>query len=272
MSESVPMQVKEDRAFQEGDMVDAFLNHYNTTHGWMRTAIIRWALERFVSQGGPLRVADIGCGDARESIWLASMGHSVVAVDPSTVMIDRARALWSQKEKAQVAGSLDLRIGNEGSVRDEFSLGFFDLVLSHGVLMYQAEPLVFLKRHAELLRDGGHLSLLTTNALSLPIDAALDGNPEQALRYLTERRSVGRLGQATVSNTLEELQVLLHGVGLRMTNWFGVRIFSDRLDETVELSDVDRNAYLELEKATATLDPYRSMARGLLVIARAGHA
>ena len=152
-------------------------------------------------------------------------------------------------------------------MRNDFPTESFDLVLSHGVLMYQSDPHGFLERHAELLREGGHLSLLTKNALNMPLQTAWEGRPDEALRCLTERQAPGPLGQETVWYTPEELHVLLRDAGMQVTTWFGLRIFSDRLDEDSALSDVDRESYLKLEIAAAMMEPFRSVAPGICFIA-----
>lgn len=257
----------EQEAFQEPSVVDAFLQHYDTPRGWMRTAIIQHFLEPVLASDHGLRIVDVGCGDARESIWLAAKGHSVLAVDPSEAMIERGRLLLAQVG-TELAGSLEFHHGNEVSIQTELRPGSFDLVLSHGVLMYQSESSLFLSRHASLLRDGGHLSLLTRNALYMPLKAARDGNPGEALRYRSDRRSTGPMGHVTVSHSPEELFKLLSNVGLETTSWYGLRTFSDHLDDGATVTEDDLHRYLELELALSEVEPYRSVAPGIGVIAR----
>ena len=76
------------------------------------------------------RVLDLGCGEGRNSLFLASLGHSVVAIDRSAAGIDKLRAI------AEHAGTnVDARVGDIGALEldpaDEY-----DCVLAHGVLYY----------------------------------------------------------------------------------------------------------------------------------------
>ena len=44
------------------------------------------------------RAVDLGCGEGRNAVWLASLGWDVTAVDMSAVGVDRGRALAEQQE------------------------------------------------------------------------------------------------------------------------------------------------------------------------------
>jgi len=78
------------------------------------------------------RVLDLGCGEGRNSLFLASLGHAVVAIDRSAAGIAKLRAI-AERSGAQ----LDARVGDIAAfelVED------FDCVLAHGVLYYLDNP------------------------------------------------------------------------------------------------------------------------------------
>ncbi|MGB0112450.1 MAG: methyltransferase domain-containing protein [Ilumatobacteraceae bacterium] len=55
----------------------------------------------------PGRAVDIACGAGAQSLWLASLGHRVTALDVSPVAIDLTRA---SAQRAGVDGSIDARV------------------------------------------------------------------------------------------------------------------------------------------------------------------
>ncbi len=78
------------------------------------------------------RVLDLGCGEGRNSLFLASLGHSVVAIDRSPAGIDKLRAI------AERSGTrLEARVGDIGTLDIDED---YDCVLAHGVLYYLDNP------------------------------------------------------------------------------------------------------------------------------------
>lgn len=257
-------------AFRDAAVATKFLSHYDTLRGEIRTEIVRRHLQSRLVTGTPLRVVDIGCGDARDSIWLATLGHDVLAVDPSQAMLDRAKALWSTQKDDIDRGCLTVHHGDERSVLDKYGTRSFDLVLSHGVLMYQPDPRAFLVAHVALMRDGAMLSLLTKNSLSLAYRAAHEGKLEEAMRLLDDSQSAGHLGQLTQAHSPQEISDWLFGIGATITSWVGVRIFADHFDETAVVTAEQRDSYFELEWRAAPLPSFRATAPLVHIIARRG--
>jgi tellurite methyltransferase len=95
------------------------------------------------------RVLDLGCGEGRNSLFLASLGHSVLAIDHSDAGITKLRAL---AERSGVA--LEARVGDVAAVE---LVEDFDCVLAHGVLYYLDNPVwrQLLTRAKERTRPGG---------------------------------------------------------------------------------------------------------------------
>ena len=98
----------------------------------------------------PGRALDLGCGEGRHAIWLASQGWQVTAIDFSSIGIDRARIL-AKKSGVEV----------EWLVADVASYcppaGGFDLVVISFLHTGAAERSKWLAAAVKALRPGGTL-------------------------------------------------------------------------------------------------------------------
>ena len=56
----------------------------------------------------PGRALDLGCGQGRNSVWLATLGHDVTGLDLSPVAIDHARRLAAEWEVEAHFAAIDL--------------------------------------------------------------------------------------------------------------------------------------------------------------------
>ena len=124
----------------------------------------KWTQE-WLAQPGVMpansKVLDAGCGDGYVTCSLAQLPNvdSVTGVDLSSAMLLQAE---TRARQAGVTHKVDLR---EGSV-DAFS-GPWNVVVSLGVVGYQAAPLAFVKRLADAVVPGGWLVLTVGNPHSL---------------------------------------------------------------------------------------------------------
>jgi 2-polyprenyl-3-methyl-5-hydroxy-6-metoxy-1,4-benzoquinol methylase len=115
----------------------------------------------FASRGKPV-ILDAGCGDAAHSIRLAKRGFSVVAVDLSEYILDKARANAAAKGLERMirferGNLLALPVADES----------YDCVLCWGVLMHVPEVEKALSELVRVLRPGGLLILSENNMWSL---------------------------------------------------------------------------------------------------------
>ncbi|MEL5953419.1 methyltransferase domain-containing protein [Streptomyces sp. CLV115] len=101
----------------------------------------------------PGDVLDLGCGAGGDALWLARLGWRVIAVDVSSVAVERLRGL------ALTNGLSDDRLSaQQHDLRRSFPDGAFDLVCAH----YLHTPLdldraALLRAAAHALRPGGRL-------------------------------------------------------------------------------------------------------------------
>jgi S-adenosylmethionine-dependent methyltransferase len=253
--------------FDDREVRERFLAHYDSLRGQVRTEVVRRHLRTIAASiaATPLRVLDVGCGDGRDSLWLADMGHDVVAADPSEAMLEIAR---HRMGAPRAEGSIELFHGDVEHVLDAYGAGGFDLVLSHGVLMYQRDPAAFVARHVELLRDGGLLSLLAKNADALVHRAVNEASIDEAIRLLDDSLSVGHLGLPTGAQSIHELSEIACEAGATVRSWAGVRIFTDTPSDLLLTTADDK--LIELEWCAARRDPHRHTAALLHVVLHRG--
>ena len=147
---------------------------------WARPEVV-WGLfatpERDLGVLGDVRgldVAELACGTAYFSAWLARAGAATVAVDFS-------------REQLATASRLQLRLGPDfplvqaDAERLPLASGRFDLVVSeHGAAAW-CDPERWLPEAARLLRPGGRLVFLTNSLLSALCVPAEEGVAEERL-------------------------------------------------------------------------------------------
>ena len=121
-----------------------------------------------------LQVAELACGTAYVSAWLARAGARVVALDLSGEQLATARRL-----QRQVGPSFPLL--HADAERVPLASGRFDLVVSeHGAAAW-CDPERWLPEAARLLRPGGRLVFLTNSHLSALCVPADEGIAERHL-------------------------------------------------------------------------------------------
>jgi len=131
------------------------------------------------------RALDLGAGEGRNALWLASLGWRVTAVDFSSVGISRLRDMAAERNLVVEAVVADLR-------RYEPPPGAFDLV----ILFYLQVPAdlleIVLARASRAVAPGGTLLLIGHDVENLerghggPPDPAVLQSPEQVTAVLAE--------------------------------------------------------------------------------------
>ncbi|MGD1910418.1 MAG: class I SAM-dependent methyltransferase [Rivularia sp. (in: cyanobacteria)] len=119
-------------------------------------------IEKEIGYNKEAKIIDIGCGTGRHSIELAKRGYSVVGIDLSESMLQRAR---------QKAASQNLDIVFEKHDAREFSYSYkFDLVImlcEGGFSLMETDEMNFqiLQNAANALKPKGKLIFTTLNGL-----------------------------------------------------------------------------------------------------------
>ncbi|HDH03576.1 MAG TPA: class I SAM-dependent methyltransferase [Actinobacteria bacterium] len=117
----------------------------------------------------PRRVLDLGCGQGRNALWLASQGHDVTGLDLSPVAIDQAKEMARASGLEVSFSALDLATDWRPSA-DAFDL----VVLSYLQLPESARKPIHAKA-VETLAPGGMIFLIAHHPDNL--DQGVGGPP-----------------------------------------------------------------------------------------------
>lgn len=247
----------------EPDASRRFLELYKTLRGVVRLTLIDRQLSEHIKEP-PATICDVGGGAGHNSIPLARRGYEIKILDPSPEMLQRAQQSLDAEDEA-VSDRVKLVEGVGEDAPRLFGEEAFDVVLCHGVLIYLApDPLI--EALSAIARPGTVISILTKNANALATRPALTGRYEDALASFDSKRETNRLGINTRADTVPELSAKLKDYGIELEQWYGVRVFTDHLDDRPpgpDLSDV-----LEVEWEAGRRDPYRGVARLVHLVGR----
>lgn len=199
-------------------------SHYDLVRGYVRQELTRMNLWPYISQG-PLRVADIGGGDGRDSFWLAEQGHDVVLVDPEETSLLLAN---ERRDSVSTMGQVHLVNGDINMLMERGEKESFDLVLSHGVLMYDYHnPQVHVDKLAFLTKPRGYISLLTKGYQGAIERLTSQDRQEDLANFINNRQMVNNLGIRIQAFDENELETMLINTDAKICKWAGVRIETD---------------------------------------------
>lgn len=136
-----------------------------------------------VQQLRPGRALDLGCGEGRNSVWLATLGWRVTAVDFSDVGLDKGRCL-ARRHRLHVRWLLrDLLAYTPRS-------GHYDLVLMCYLQLPHGELTLVIRRAVRALVPGGTFLYIAHDRSNLerghggPRDPAVLRTPEEVVDML----------------------------------------------------------------------------------------
>jgi S-adenosylmethionine-dependent methyltransferase len=215
--------------------------------------------------GGGDRILDVGCGQGTQALILARAGHDVTGLDPSEDLLGRFEEQLSS-EPAEVRGRVHV-VRGFGEAAAELTPGPFDVVLCHGVLMYLANIREMLGALSRVAASEAVLSLLVRNGLAPAMRPGLLGQWDEAMAAFDSQDYVNRLGLRARMHTPADLDTALAPFGWRLETWFGVRVFTDHLEEAAPTkTELAQIVAAELEAGRR--DPYRQVAAFLHLIYR----
>jgi S-adenosylmethionine-dependent methyltransferase len=208
--------------------------------GRIRRALIHRDLEHCLPtlDEKSLNVLEIGAGAGHTTLWLASKGHQVTAVEPSPKM-----RLAAQKN--QQANAPNLTIHWIDKTLEQFEPhGTFDLVIAHAVLEWTDDPDTNLRRLWDWVKPGGYLSLAFFNAHARRLKQMIRGEVPALQGTLRRGRSPLTPRHWFCPELIKAKLASLGGICIGQT---GLRCVSDLLPKrrSDELSD---EALIQLEE------------------------
>lgn len=257
---------------------DAIADHfekkvYGGLKGEIRLAVLRRDIFEYSAKlseklGRPLRILDVGAGLAQISIELATQGHSLVINDISANMLEKAKVSAAQIDKAlditwYVCPYQDLE---DKLNKDKGSHGAkFDLILSHALLEWLAEPAMVMDFFDRQLAAHGAISLCFYNPASFDYRNLIMGNfnlldntdyKADNKKSLTPNHPVAK----------EEVEAWLAEHHYQTVLTSGLRVFHDY----APLKRGGHNhpdAVIRMELRYSQLEPYKWLGRYLHVMA-----
>lgn len=216
------------------------------------------------------RVLDIGCGQGTQALRLARRGHLVTGLDSSARLLDDFRASL-EAEPAEVGDRVRLIQGEAEASADLFSPSCFDVVLCQGVLMYFPDPYPLLDAIAHVVAPGGMVSLLVRNGDALAMRPGLLGDWDSVGKAFDGDSYRNRIGVDARADRLQDLTAALAQRQMYVSQWYGVRVFTDTAASDAPLPDeATLDAIVRYEERAGRTDPYRHVAALLHLIAVRG--
>lgn len=250
-------------------LVDTYVDHFGSGRGVVREELVdRHILEHLGDELEGRRIVDFGSGAGQQTIRFAERGCHVTLVEPSPLMMDRARARLAELP-AEVGDRVTMMCATAQEAAAQLPKASFDAVLSHGVLMYLDSPVPLVTIMVEAARPGGLVSVLTKSSEALAARAGFQGDFATALRAFEQAETTrGWLGVETRGDSVAGLTDCLAGLGAERLAWHGVGVFSDHRDDLDGRSAAELATLVELEYRAGRVDPYRGIARLIHVLAR----
>lgn len=252
----------EDKNFD--DLVDRFLNKvYESEKGKLRLELIKNDFEDFlprIMNNQKAEILDIGGGLGQVSRMMANLDHSVTMCDISEKMLKKAEEFTSEKEKSNITfvqSSLQEIMGKINKKSD--------FIIFHAVLEWMAEPDKAINYLFELLKTGGHVSILFYNKNGIIYHNILRGN----LKKIFKEDFVGFPNSLTPKNPilLEDVKNWLSAYNFEIISQSGIRCFYDYINWQVK-DKISYEDILNIEKKYYRKEPYASMGRYIHLIAK----
>lgn len=255
---------------------DAIADHfekkvYGGLKGEIRLAVLRRDIFEYSTQmsealGRPLRILDVGAGLAQIAIELAAQGHSVVINDISANMLEKAKASAEKIDKKLDITwyvcpyqALEEKLAEQKKEK-------FDLIMSHALLEWLAEPAAVMDFFDQHLTDGGALSVCFYNPASFDYRNLIMGNfnlldntdyKADNKKSLTPNHPVAK----------EEVESWLKAHDYQTVRSSGLRVFHDYAP-LKRGGHNDPDAVIRMELRYSQLEPYKWLGRYLHILAK----
>ena len=244
-----------DRNFD--DLTEKFARKvYGGLKGDIRLAVIWRDLLAVVPQletQAPLRILDIGGGLGQLTVALAKLGHQVVYNDLSQQMLEAAQ------KRAAEAGLLDKITWYQQpyqTLKDQ-DLGQFDLVMSHALIEWLAEPERLIADLQRYLAPQGLLSLTFYNQNALVYRNLIRGNFNVLQGEFSAHPKSLTPGEPLQPDAVQQW---VEQAGLVTDYSAGIRVFHDYVT-TQRGGHEDASAVIEMELHHSVQEPFKWLGR-----------
>lgn len=154
----------------------------------------KW-LSAFLGNKKNLKILEINCGTGDDALWLASLGHNVVATDASIAMIQEAKQKQQQNDHTGQVVFLQSAFADLQMVLPAQK---FDLIFSNfsGLNCVPADELKWLNASFhELLNPGGYMAVVIFGKYNWweTFYYLLKMNPGKAFRRWHQKQSISQL-------------------------------------------------------------------------------
>lgn len=242
-----------------------FADYGSSLRGFVRYRITQENLLPFLTKK-KLRILDVGGGSGPDTGWLAEKGHYVTFLEPS----EKQRQFAQRRFNFFLQDKARKRITIEPVGLADFPKGKgYDVVLVHGVAMYQPDPRAFIAEALSYVRRGGLISLVEKGYYGAEARAIRHQDLQQLRQLQATRRSLNHMGQEVYSFRPEDLELILDDAHARVMQWTGVRLITDDLNLKIsEIDKADLKAILEIESEHGRNPTIRGQGQMLHFIAR----
>ncbi|MGL5811017.1 MAG: class I SAM-dependent DNA methyltransferase [Nocardioides sp.] len=231
------------------------------------------AWERFVSRlpaGGSGLVVDAGCGVGRWARKLLALGYSVAGIEQSPGMLAELGRHRLGPGFSVAAKSME-DVGRDELMSPDCPGA--EAVVAMGSVQYTRDPEAMIRKLGSWLRPGGTLAVLVDSLVALVLELVGSGRTDEALRRLSTRRGVWRVGECEADLHLFDRERLMSAFtigGLVDVEAAGLLISASALgrDELIARAQTDYERMLSLERALATDPLLADAGKQLLVIGR----
>lgn len=212
-----------------------------------------------IQGGSPMTVLDAGGGMGQISLALARLGHDIVLCDISAHMLREAEACFHNEN---LESRLTLVHGPFQDLSQSYDQAF-DLVLSHAVLEWLADPQASLNDLIPCLKPQGWLSLMFYNVNAMIFQNAIKGN----LRKIKAEQFSGDPQSLTPNRPLDPESVMawLSAGGISIEQVTGIRVFFDAMRPSVR-KDRSYEDILELERTYCRQEPFALLGKYIHII------
>jgi SAM-dependent methyltransferase len=196
---------------------------------------------------------DVQGGSGADAAWLASLGHHVTVYESSA-----AQRQYAEERFSELAGGAGERITLKEGLLPEGELAptdRYDLVLCHGVAMYQKNPDNFLAQTASFVKKDGLLSVLEPGYFGVKKAALQNGqSSEQLMKFCRTQWLVNGLGLERYTFRPQQLEATLKKAGMQVLRWSGVRVTPE---VEADYRRIDRGEVTQEELAVILTEEYR---------------